>query len=495
MTPIDTRRRLVFGAPLAVLLPSCALVPAAAPTQDTAAILVQLDAATGSSKVASLSFVAVGSGGSVGQAFAPGQAWPALNYARLARRMDYGKAAFAEDYVRIRSEPAGGGMLPLMGQGEARAAGFAVGEHAWNGGPNNAAIPSPLGLDGRVHDLWTSPHGVLHAARRWAAKAGTARDANRTFATLVFSVPDHLEAVAWIDDQGLLSRVDARMPHPVLGDTAVTTRYLHWSPIGNGVSFPMRIRQTLGGFDALDVAVQSVELNPAFELSVPENVRQFKERVRAEPVADGVWFLTEGSHNSVLVEMSDHLMLIECPVDDARAAAVFTEARRLVPSKPVRYVVNTHHHFDHAGGLRAAAAEGATLVTSEVARPYYERIFANPNRIRPDRLAQSGRSPTFIGISGSRVFGDGRRSVEVHEVQDSVHSQGLLIVYLPAERLLVEADSYTPGLYTNPALVNANNQNLADNIDRRALKVDRILPLHGRVSPMSEFLGVIGRKS
>lgn len=70
------------------------------------------------------------------------------------------------------------------------------------------------------------------------------------------------------------------------------------------------------------------------------------------------------------------------------------------------------------------------------------------------------------------------------------------MVYLPAERLLVEADSYTPGLYTNPApgLVNANNQNLAENIDRRALNVDRILPLHGRVSPMAEFLSTVGRK-
>ena len=493
MTPIETRRRLVLGAPLSVLLSSCAVAPA--PAQDTAAILAQLDSATGASRVKSLSFVAVGGGGSVGQAFGPGQAWPTMNYSRLARRLDYGKGAFAEDYVRVRSEPTGGGMLPLMGQGESRAASFVLGDQAWNGGPNNAAVPSPASLDGRVHDLWTSPHGVLHAARRWAAQGGVARDGDRSFATLAFTVPEHLEAVAWIDAQGLLSRVDARIPHAVLGDTEVTTRYLHWSDIGNGVKFPMRIRQTVGGFDALDVAVQSVELNPAFELSVPENVRQFKERVRAEPVAEGVWFLTEGSHNSVLIEMADHLMLVESPVDDARAAAVFAEARRLVPAKTARYVVNTHHHFDHAGGLRAAAAEGATLVTSEIARPYYERIFANPNRIRPDRLAQSGRSAAIVGVSGSRVFGDGRRSVEVHEIQDSVHSQGLLIVYLPTERLLVEADSYTPGLYTNPALVNANNRNLADNIDQRALKIDRILPLHGRVSPMSEFLGVVGRGS
>ncbi|MBI2771943.1 MAG: MBL fold metallo-hydrolase [Burkholderiales bacterium] len=491
------RRRLLLAAPLGFLLHSCANTPPpAASAQDADATLRQVDLATGAGKVKSIAFIATGSGGSVGQAFAPGQAWPTMNYSRLARRMDYDKGAIAEDYVRTRSEPTGGGMLPLMGQGESRAAGFALGDHAWNAGPNNSAVPSPTGLDARLVDLWTSPHGVLHAARRWGARAGTAQDNGQAFTTLSFAVPGHLEATAWIDAQGLVARVDARMPHPVLGDTEVITRYLHWSEVGAGVRFPMRIRQTQGGFDALDVSVHSVELNPVVDLVVLENVRQFKERVHAEQAADGVWFITEGSHNSVLIEMSDHLMLVESPVNDARAQAVLAEARRLAPGKPVRYVVGTHHHFDHAGGLRAAAAEGATLVTSAMARPYYERIFANPNRIQPDRLAQSGKTATIIGVGGKQVFSDGRRSVEVHEMQGSVHSQGLLIVYLPAERLLVQADSYTPGLYTNPApgLVNANNQNLVDNIDRLALKVDRILPLHGRISPMAEFLGTIGRR-
>jgi glyoxylase-like metal-dependent hydrolase (beta-lactamase superfamily II) len=89
---------------------------------------------------------------------------------------------------------------------------------------------------------------------------------------------------------------------------------------------------------------------------VPDNVRNFSERVTADKVADGVWFLAGGSHNSVAIEMKDQVIVVETPLYDGRAAAVLAKARELVPGKPVRTVINSHHHFDHAGGLRAAVA-------------------------------------------------------------------------------------------------------------------------------------------
>jgi glyoxylase-like metal-dependent hydrolase (beta-lactamase superfamily II) len=257
----------------------------------------------------------------------------------------------------------------------------------------------------------------------------------------------------------------------------------------------MRIRQDQAGYPVLDLAVQDVQPNAGGDVVVPDAVRNFAERVSADKVAEGVWFLAGGSHNSVLVEARDHLILVEAPLYDGRALAVIAKAKELVPGKPIRHVVNSHHHFDHAGGLRAAAAEGATLVTSAMAKPYFERLFAQPNRVAPDALARSGRAVSIVGVDGKLMLGDADRAVEVHEMQGSIHSLGFLMVWLPKERLLIQADAYTPGPAgaPPPPVPNANNVNLVANIERLKLDVDRILPLHSRVVPVAELYAAIGR--
>jgi glyoxylase-like metal-dependent hydrolase (beta-lactamase superfamily II) len=124
-------------------------------------------------------------------------------------------------------------------------------------------------------------------------------------------------------------------------------------------------------------------------------------------------------------------------------------------------------------------------------------VFANPNRISPDLLARSGRSVNLIGVQGKHVLSDGTRTVEIREIEGSVHSLGFLMVYLPGERLLIEADAYTPAApgMPPPRVPNANNVNLMQNIERLNLSVERVLPLHGRIVPIGELHAVIGRKS
>jgi len=124
-------------------------------------------------------------------------------------------------------------------------------------------------------------------------------------------------------------------------------------------------------------------------------------------------------------------------------------------------------------------------------------VLASPSRIAPDQLARANRSARVTGVSGQLVLGGaGGRRIEIHEIEGSVHANGFLLVWLPQERLLVEADAYTPGApgAAPPALPNANNLNLADNIARLRLDVDRILPLHGRMVALSELQTAIGRK-
>lgn len=181
---------------------------------------------------------------------------------------------------------------------------------------------------------------------------------------------------------------------------------------------------------------------------------------------------------------------------DGRSAAVLAEVRKLVPGKPLCYVVSSHQHFDHAGGLRTAVAEGATLITSANAKPWWDKTMANANRLRPDALARSGRNASVEGISGKRVLSDGVRSVEIFEILGSVHAQGFLMVYRPAEKILIEADAYTLGPPNSPAPAqpNANHVNLVQNIEQNRLAVERTLPLHGRMVPVGDLLTAVGRK-
>ena len=493
-TPV--RSLTAVAATSLLLIGGCATAPVPAPSPDVQAVLRQAEQAMGAAGLRSISFTGSGSGSTFGQAWVPSNGWPALNYSVLTRAIDYDTGALREDYGRSRAEPNGGGAVPLLGLGEQRVSSFARGDFAWNAGaPGGAAAPSPVAVDGRVHDVWTSPHGAIKAARRYGARAGTQTADGQTYTTLDYQVPGRLTATAWINAQGLVTRIDSRQPHPVMGDTVATTLFHDYRSVG-GVQFPMRIQQSQGRTEVLNLTVKSVTPNAPLDIQIPDNVRDFKERVVAEKVADGVWYLAGGSHHSVLIEMADHLVLVESPLYDDRASAVIAEAKRLVPGKPLRTVVNSHHHFDHAGGLRAAVAEGAQLITSAAARPYFERVFNNPNSIRPDRLAASGQRAHITGVAGQAVLGDANRRIELHEMLGSVHAQGFLMVYLPKEKLLIEADAFTPGPPNSPPppAPNANHVNLVQNIERLGLQVDRILPLHGRVVPMSDLLLAIGRR-
>ena len=120
-------------------------------------------------------------------------------------------------------------------------------------------------------------------------------------------------------------------------------------------------------------------------------------RVASQKAADGVFYITGGTHHSVAIEMQDHVIVVEAPLNDERALAVLAEVRPLIPNKPIRYVVVSHQHFDHSGGVRAVAGEGIALVAHEASKAFLERVITLPTTVSPDHLAKTGKKAMVEG--------------------------------------------------------------------------------------------------
>ncbi len=443
-----------------------------------------LDAVAKALGATNLQSIEIQGGGSffwVGQAYTAGTAWPQFNVRSLTRVINYDTASLREEMVRTRTlePPKGGG--PYV-RGEHKAVAFLSGDHAWNI-VGDAAAPAPITVADRQFQLWSTPHGIVKAAM---AGKGTIQGR-----TITFGIPGRFKGIATLDAANMVERVEATVAYPVVGDMPVTVTYADYKDFG-GVKFPTRIRQTYGGHPALELTVTEVKANVAADIAVPDNVKQATSpyaRVQSQKAADGVWYVTGGSHHSVVIEMSDHVIVVEGPLNDERALAVIKETRTLVPSKPIKYLVVSHSHFDHSGGVRAFVGEGATLITHDASRPYFERILAGPATVSPDHLAKSGKKATVEGVRDRRVLTDGTRTVEIRQIAGIQHADDMLMVYLPKEKFLIEADAYTPPAPNAQPMSPPSpfNVSLAENVKNQGLAVDQILPLHGRIVPLAEL--------
>ncbi len=478
----QTRLTAVF----AVLL---GLAPVVASAAD--ATLERAAAAMGVSTLKSIRYSGDGVGYTFGQAYKPGLAWPKITVRSFVRTVNYETGSMRDEIVFARAEGLGGGGYPHVAP--QRNEQYVSGDFAWNQ-VANAPAPGPRFVADRVHQLWITPQGVIKAALKNNATVRREVRDGRPVMAASFAEKGRFKAVAFINAEGLVERVESVVPDPVLGDTPAVTVYSGYRDFG-GIKFPSRVTQSLGGHPVLDLTVREVQPNAPADIALPDAVKTATERVTADKVAEGVWFIAGGSHNSVAIEMKDHIILVETPLNDGRSVPVIAKVKELAPGKPIRYVVNSHTHFDHSGGLRAAAAEGATIVTQTQNKPYFEKAFAVPNTINPDALAKSRKKARFRTVDEKAVFSDGTRSVELYHVADSHHSDTFLMVYLPKERLLIEADSFTPLPPNAPAPTPPNplHVNLVDNLGQLKIPVDRILPLHGPVAPATDLYAAVGQ--
>ena len=469
---------------LSVALPTLALLGGIALAQDAKTVLQNATKVIGDVK--SIQFSGTGHLAAVGQAWNPTSPWPETIVKSYTRTIDYGSQSSREELVRNEGDPpAKGGAAPFGG--DQRQVNLVSGQYAWNQ-PGNAPQPAVAAAEERQLQIWLTPHGFLNGAMQNNATARKGKGGTE----VSFTAMGKFKVTGTVDSQGMVTKTETRIPNPVLGDMLVETDYSAYKDF-NGVKFPTVIVQKQGGYPLLDLAVTDVKTNVPLDLTVPDAVKQAKLPpvvVQTQKLGEGLWWLGGGSHHSVVVEYPTYITVIESPLNDERALAVIAEAKKLVPNKPIKYLVNTHNHFDHLGGVRAFVPEGATIITNAMNKAYYEKIFNAPHTLAPDRLSQNPKKATFITVKDKYVLSDGGREIDIIHIENDNHNAGMLMVYIPKEKVLVEADDFTPPAPNGPApaprAVNFT-KNLNANIERLKLDVVTIAPLHGFVVPVAEL--------
>jgi len=464
---------------------------------DADAVIKAVTTAMGTARLRAVQYTGTGSVNPTGQAYTTGGPWPRYTVTKYTMSVDYSLPAMRQELVRIDDArpPRGGGAggyNPQTFQGGIR--------------PIPGDIIQNNTIDARNNQnatiqFWLTPHGFLKgiAANMATAKTATARGKK----TLSFMAFGKFPITATIDDRNMIEKVEALVDIAFTGDTVLDGLYTEYRDL-DGIRFPMHIVMREGGFPTLEIAVAQVRPNAqeaidtvARATSTPPPAPAAAPAAPPQPVklADGVWQLTPNGEGSILVEFKDYVVMVEAPGGDAVTMASIAAAQRLAPNKPIKYAINTHHHADHAGGMRAYVAEGIPIITHESHKKYYEeQIFKNPHSLNPDRLARMPRAPMLEFVKDKRVITDGNQTLEIHLMKDQPHSEGLLMVYLAKPKLLIQSDAYIPrpGAPPLPA-PSPYTTNLVDNISRLKLDVARVVHVHGGVSPYSDVLAAAGR--
>jgi glyoxylase-like metal-dependent hydrolase (beta-lactamase superfamily II) len=471
------------------LLAACGLAALsvwAASAQDAGAIIGNASRALGVDTLGTVQYSATGSDFTLGQAGNPNLPWPRFINKSYSRSINFATPASHVDRIRMQGEnpPRGGGNQPVVGE-QRQTQTIVV-------GPNT---PWTQQLE-----LWMMPHGFLRAAATRNATVEARTVGGKRYSVVTFVGENKAKVNGYINAENLVEKVETWIDDAFLGDVLFEASYTDYKAVA-GVQFPMHIVQRQGGHPILDLRVTDVQVNAAVNIQAPQGQNGAPAAAAATPsekLGDGVYLIT-GGYAVIAVDFKDFIAIVESGNSEARGLAVIAEAKRLIPNKPIRYLLNTHSHIDHSRGLRAFVAEGATIVTHQVNKAYLERVLSQPHTLNPDRAQQVGKKPVVEGVGDKRVLTDGNRVIELHHLKDFGHHDGMLVAYFPKEKVLLQGDGYNPQAATvkPPNPPSPYTVSLLDNIRRLKLDVQRVVPVHypadNRVVTLAEIMRWVGR--
>ena len=322
---------------------------------------------------------------------------------------------------------------------------------------------------------------------------------------IVFATPDGTELTLYFNAQtNLLSKYENLDTDALVGDVTQEFIFPDYRSLGE-VKMPTGRIIKRGGEVIQDVKYTDAQLNTHPIESVFEKPTGFEEFPGTTPtptvteLAKDVYLLQDiaNGYNVMFVAFKDHILVVEAPISSATSQKAIAKIKETVPNKPIKYLVLTHYHDDHAGGARGYMAEGATLVTTAGNKGYFEKMAQASRTIDPDALSKNGRKPVIETIQDrKRVFSDEQHTVEVYDIGPGPHTKEMLIVYLPKEKILFQGDllnlpsgtqAITPG--------NETTAHFAEKLKELGLSVERIAAVHGRTATIADLRTAVEKMS
>jgi glyoxylase-like metal-dependent hydrolase (beta-lactamase superfamily II) len=453
--------------------------------QDAKSVIDSASKAMGSLK--SVEYSGSGYDYAIGQNVNPNSPWPKFIDKTYKRTMNFETAAYRMERTRMQGEnpPRGGGQQPIVGEQMQNVPVVVTANTPWV----------------QQLELWMMPHGFLQAAVKNNATLSTKTVSGKKYNVLTFTGQNKAKVNGYINDQNMVERVETWIDNAMLGDMLFDATYTDYKDFG-GVKFPTKIVQKQGDYPILDLTITDVKPNVPVNIQAPPpQAPAAAASATSEKLGDGVYLIL-GGYAALAVDFKDYIVVIEGPQSEDRASAIIAETKKLIPNKPIRYVVNTHAHFDHSSGLRTFMAEGATIITHQTNKAFLEKVGSLPHTLSPDKLAESKRKPSIETMTEKKVLTDGNHVIELYHMTNIGHHDGLIMAYLPKEKVLVEADAYNPAAQPNaqpPSTPSPYNLALVANIERLKLDVNRIIPVHypadNRVVTRAELMRWIGKAS
>lgn len=302
----------------------------------------------------------------------------------------------------------------------------------------------------------------------------------------------------------LLTKFESLGDDPVFGDVLRETLFSGYRAVA-GLTVPTSVIVKYAGEIVLELNYIDIKVNtrPAAEVfQVPNGFEPGPETLgplspTVTKLAEGVYFvngMSDGAvwfYSQLFVAFRDYVLVVESPLDNGVSRAVIAKIKELIPGKPIRYLVPTHYHFDHLGGIREYIAEGVTVITTPGNKGLVERIAMAPHTLRPDALSRMVRRPVIEKFTGKRVFSDGERTVELYDVGPSPHVEEMVIAYLPQQKIVFVSDLCMTRIKGRIPPPSQTNVDFAQKLRKLDLQIETIANGHGWLGTMAEFLRVL----